>query len=113
MPEQRSQAEVGAKDSVERALQQARTTFTRMSAELRLGEVTWDGQGSTFELGGHTVRARRPEGGSAVFLGRDGQDTYYACISPGVFRSDSGTIVIDFTPLVRREVEALVREVEA
>ena len=111
MAEARPQAELGAKDSVGRALQQARTAFTRMSAQLGLGEVTWDGQGTAFEYGGQTIRARRPEGASVVFLGRDGEETFYACISPGVFRSDSGTIVVDFAPLVRREVEALVREV--
>ncbi len=113
MSQARPREELAPEDSVQRVLQQVRTALTRMSAQLGLGEVTWDEHGSTFEYGGHTVRARKPESGRAIFVGRDGRDTLYAWLSPGVFRSDSGTIVMDFTPVIRGEVEALVREVRA
>ncbi len=113
MSQARPREELAPEDSMRRVLQQARTAFTRMSAQLGLGQVTWDDHGSTFEYGGHAIRARKPEGGGAIFVGRDGRDTLYACISPGVFKSDSGVIVIDFTPVIRGEVEALVREVRA
>lgn len=113
MPQARPREELGPENSVGRVLQQARTAFTRMSAELRLGQVTWDDHGCTFEYGGHSVRARKPEGGRAISVGRDGRDTLYACLSPGVFKSDSGVIVMDFTPVIRGEVEALVRDARA
>ena len=113
MPGSRQQGNLAANSPAQKALQQARAAFTRMVAKLGLGQLTLEGGSCTFEYGGHTVQARAPESGRAFLVGRDGRDTLYSCLSPGVFQSESGVIVVDFTHVVRREVEALVREVEA
>ncbi len=102
-----------ANNPAQRALLQARTAFTSMIAKLGVGKLTQEGASCKFEYGGHTVQARAPESGRAFLVGRDGRDTLYSCLSQGVFQSESGVIVVDFAHVVRREVEALVREVEA
>jgi hypothetical protein len=113
MPGLQSPGECALKGSERKELLQARQAFTLLSAQFGLGQVTWDADSSTFEYGGHTIRVRAPDGGRAVFIGRDGKETSYACLSPGVFKALSGVIVLDFGPIVRREVEALLREVGA
>jgi hypothetical protein len=109
----RQQENLVANSPAQKALQQARTAFTTVIAKLGLGQLTLEGGSCKFEYGGHTVQARAPESGRAFLVGRDGRDTLYTCLSQGVFQSESGVIVVDFTHVVRREVEALVREVEA
>ncbi len=113
MSEAQVRAALVANGAARKAVQQARAAFTGMSAQLKLGEVTWDEESSTFEYAGHTIRARQPEGGEFVFIGRDGDETVYTRLSPGVFKSTAGVIVVDFTPIVRGEVEALGRELRS
>jgi hypothetical protein len=113
MAEARARVHAVPESPAQKAFQQARAALAAAVAKLGLGQVRIEEASCSFECDGHTVRARVPESGRAFLLGRDGNDTLYTSVSPGIFRSESGVIVVDFAPVVRREVEAMVRHLKA